>query len=75
MAICKHAFGEGAKRFAHCFYELGADAKTIVGPALVVKESCLVLEKEEQDSSARKKFVRTFCRTQQLVRRLSKELT
>lgn len=77
VAFCKEPFGEGAERFAFRFFELAADAKTIVGPPLVAKENRLVLEVESQDDTghekARHKFSRTFCSTQQLARSLATE--
>ena len=76
VAMAKRPFGEGAERFAFRFFEIAADQKTILGPALVAKESRLILEDEGSavgDERARKKFVRTFCSTQQLARRLAQE--
>lgn len=73
VAISKGPFGEGAERFAYRFFELAKDRRTILGPPLVAKESRLVLEDESGDQMARKKFVRTFCATQQLARRLAEE--
>ena len=72
VAFCKEAFGEGCERFAFRLYELGADARTIVGKSWVAKESRFVLEGNAQES-IRKKFVKTFCETQQLARRLASE--
>ena len=76
VALSKRPFGEGAERFAFRFFEVAADMQTIVGPALVAKESRLILEDDNTgsgDEAARKKFVRTFCSTQQLARRLAQE--
>jgi hypothetical protein len=77
VAFCKEPFGEGAERFAFRFFELAADAKTIVGLPLVAKESRLVYEQESEEDTgnekARHKFSRTFCSTQQLARRLATE--
>lgn len=75
IALAKAAFGEGAERFAFRFFELASDRKTIVGRPLVAKESRLVLVDGGGvgDEEARKQFVRTFCSTQQLARRLADE--
>lgn len=74
VAFSKGAFGEGAERFAYRFYELSDDGKSVVGKALVAKESRMILDAEKlADEQARKKFVRTFCSTQQLARRLAAE--
>ena len=70
VALNKKTFGEGAERFAFRFYEVGQDGKTVVGQPHVAKESRLVLEGGEE---VREKFVRTFCRTQQLARRIASE--
>ena len=40
---------------------------------MVAKESLFVLENEENDPSVRERFVRKFCSTQQLARRLAHE--
>lgn len=71
VAFEKGPFGEGAERFAFRFFELAANARTIVGKPLVAKESRLILEKGVNDEDQRKKFVQTFCSTQQLARRLA----
>ena len=73
VAMSKGPFGEGAERFAHRFYEVAADEKTIVGRALVAKESRMVLDtvNDETEIEARKQFVRTFIETQQIARRLA----
>jgi len=73
VALGKGPFGEGGERFAYRFYELKDDMKTIVGPALVAKESRLVLESGVGDEKARFDFVKKFCSTQQLARRLASE--
>jgi Mg-chelatase subunit ChlD len=74
VALSKRSFGEGAERNAFRFYEIGSDGKTIVGKPLVAKESRLILASEQgADERARRKFVRLFCSTQQLARRLAKE--
>jgi hypothetical protein len=74
VALSKGPFGEGAERFAYRFYEIGADGRTIVSKPLVAKESRLVLESHPQaEAESRNKFVKTFCSTQQLARRLSEE--
>jgi Mg-chelatase subunit ChlD len=72
VAIHQEAFGEGAERLAFRFYEVAADGRTIVGRHLVAKESRLVLE-EHADERSRKDFVRTFCETQQVARRLAEK--
>ncbi len=71
VAFAKNSFGEGAERFAHRFFELAADCRTIVGKAMVAKESRLILD--DSDEKARRQFTATFCKTQQLARRLAKE--
>ena len=58
---------------AYRFFELAYDGKSIVGKHMVAKESRLILDEDMADESARKRFVRTFCSTQQLARRLAKE--
>ena len=74
VAMSKGPFGEGAERFAYRFFELSKDRKTIVGRPMVAKESRLIIEEGfEFDERARKKFVRTFCSTQQLARRIAGE--
>jgi Mg-chelatase subunit ChlD len=70
VVLKKAAFGEGAERFAFRFFEVAADGETVVGRPLVAKESRLVLEEGDR---SREKFVRTFCRTQQLARRIADE--
>jgi hypothetical protein len=72
VAIHQEAFGEGAERLAFRFYEVAADGRTIVGRHMVAKESRLVLE-EHADERSRKDFVRTFCETQQVARRLAEK--
>lgn len=71
VAFAKGPFGEGAERFAFRFFELAADCKTILGKALVAKESRLILE--DDNERARKRFTANFCKTQQLACRLAKE--
>jgi hypothetical protein len=73
VAMSKGPFGEGAERFAYRFYEVAADRKTILGQPMVAKESRMVLETEDgmTESHARKKFVKTFIKTQQIARRLA----
>jgi hypothetical protein len=70
VAINKKVFGEGAERYAFRFFEVGEDGKTVVGKPLVAKESRLVLDGGEEH---RNRFVRTFCQTQQLARRIADE--
>jgi hypothetical protein len=70
VAVNKAAFGEGAERFAYRFFEVGADGECVLGQALVAKESRLVLEGGQR---GREKFVKTFCQTQQLARRIAEE--
>jgi hypothetical protein len=72
VAMHQEAFGEGAERLAFRFYEIAADGRTIVGRNMVAKESRLVLE-EHADERSRRKFVRTFCETQQVARRLAEK--
>lgn len=74
VAMAKGPFGEGVERFAFRFFELAEDGQTIVGKPLVAKESRLLLSEDiRADETERKKFVRTFCSTQQLARRLAGE--
>ena len=73
VAFGKGPFGEGAERFAHRFFEVAADMETIVGPPFVAKESRLLIQEDICDETARWKFVKTFCKTQQLARRLASE--
>ena len=68
VAFAKGPFGEGVERFAFRFFELASDAMTIVGKPWVAKENRLILEQDDSDEIARKKFVRTFCSTQQIAR-------
>jgi Alpha-kinase family. len=70
VAMNKKVFGEGAERYAFRFFEVGEDGKTVVGKPLVAKESRLVLDGGEEH---RDRFVRTFCQTQQLARRIADE--
>jgi hypothetical protein len=70
VALNKKAFGEGAERYAFRFFEVGEDGTTVIGKPLVAKESRLVLEGGERN---REMFVRTFCETQQLARRIANE--
>ena len=71
VAINKAAFGEGAERFAFRFFEIDRDGRTILGKPLVAKESRMVLA--DDSKAGRTKFVRTFCHTQQLARRIAEE--
>ncbi|GAX28499.1 hypothetical protein FisN_38Hh007 [Fistulifera solaris] len=73
VAFAKGPFGEGAERFAYRFFELAADCRTIVGKAMVAKESRLILDVDCSDEKARKEYTASFCKTQQLARRLAKE--
>ena len=70
VAFAKEAFGEGGERYAFRFFELRGDAKTIVGSPFVAKESRFILDGHE---GGRRKFVETFCKTQQLARRIAEE--
>jgi hypothetical protein len=69
VALHKKAFGEGAERYAFRFFEVGVDLQ-VLGKPLVAKESRLVLD---GGKAGRDKFVRTFCESQQLARRLASE--
>lgn len=74
VAFAKSPFGEGAERFAHRFYEVASDRKTIVGKPMVAKESRYVIANDEDgvgDERQRQRYVRMFCKTQQCARRLS----
>jgi hypothetical protein len=75
VAVCKKSFGEGCERFAFRFYEVASDRRTIVGKPMVAKESRHVLDIEEgnDESDARTRFVKKFCTSQQLARRLAEE--
>ena len=73
VAISKRAFDEGGERVAFRFYEVAADGTTIIGKPMVAKESLYVLENENTDRYAREAFVRKYCSTQQLARRLATE--
>ena len=73
VAMSKRAFDEGGERLAFRFYEVAADGTTIVGKPMVAKESLYVLENENMDRHVRDHFVRKYCSTQQLARRLAKE--
>jgi len=70
IAFSKAIFGEGAERFAYRFFELASDARTIVGRPLVAKESRHVIE---HGGEFRREFVKKFCETQQLARRIAEE--
>mmetsp|Transcript_4249 Transcript_4249/g.8134 ORF Transcript_4249/g.8134 Transcript_4249/m.8134 type:complete len:859 (-) Transcript_4249:146-2722(-) len=69
------AFGEGQERFAHQFFEIAADGKTVVGIPLVAKESKFVDDIEHQggdvDWIARDQFVERFCRIQNKSQRIA----
>lgn len=74
VAFAKGPFGEGTERFAHRFYGIAGDKRTVVGKPMVAKESKFVLDKALDgvgDELQRKKFVRLSCKTQQCARRLS----
>ncbi len=73
VALNQGPFGEGAERFAFRFYELDSDRTTIVGKPLVAKESRFILEDGMDDEASRMKFVKSFCKTQQLAGRIAKE--
>jgi hypothetical protein len=73
VAMSKGPFGEGGERFAYRFFELAKDGFTVVGSPLVAKESRLVLDGGAHDERARRKFVQTFCSTQQFARRIAEE--
>jgi hypothetical protein len=68
VAFKRLAFGEGQERFAHRFFEIGADGETVVGIPLVAKESKFVDDIEHQSGNvdwiARDQFVERFCRIQ-----------
>ena len=68
----KEIFGEGAERFADLFFELDKDKTKILGKPLVAKESRYEAEHLDNENS-RIKFANTFCKTQQLARRISEE--
>jgi Alpha-kinase family len=75
VAVCKKPFGEGGERFAHRFYEVASDGVSIVGKPLVAKESRFVVEDENKNDNgqARHRFVKEFCKGQQLALRLADE--
>ena len=64
VAFSKGPFGEGAERFAYRFFEVGRNGSTIVGPALVAKESMTNQEQttlipqplQTQNSAIRSRF-------------------
>lgn len=75
VAFKRLAFGEGQERFAHQFFEIGADGRTVVGIPLVAKESKFVDDIEHQggdvDWLARDEFVERFCRIQNKSQRIA----
>ena len=72
IALAKGPFGEGAERFAFRFFEVASDCRTILGPALVAKENRMLLDDDRiSDEQARQKYVKVFCKTQQLALRLA----
>ena len=73
VGMNREIFGEGGERFAYRFYEVAEDGATVVGKALVAKESRYVVENSLDDERSRRKFVETFCKTQQLARRIAEE--
>uniref|UniRef100_A0A7S3V8N3 Alpha-type protein kinase domain-containing protein n=1 Tax=Chaetoceros debilis TaxID=122233 RepID=A0A7S3V8N3_9STRA len=67
VALKQLAFGEGQERLAFQFFELGDDGSTVVGEALVAKESRFI--ESETDTLGRSnnwlsrdKFVKRFCK-------------
>ena len=72
VAMAEAAFGEGGERLAYRFYEVDSDRSTIVGKPLVAKESRFIVDGDDNES-ARRKFVQTFCKTQQLAGRIAEE--
>lgn len=70
VALCKEPFGERGERLAYRLFEVASDQRTIVGAPLVAKESRLILESHAAEDE-RKRFVRTFCSTQQIARRIA----
>lgn len=76
VAFAKHPFGEGAERLVYRFYEIASDRKTILGKAMVAKESRFVTASgfgDIGDKNEREIFAKTFFKTQQLARRLAIE--
>jgi Mg-chelatase subunit ChlD len=74
VAFAKGAFGEGAERFAYRFFEVASDRRTILGQPLVAKENRMLLDDDRiADEEARQKYVKVFCKTQQLALRLAKK--
>ena len=65
VAVSRKAFGEGTERFAYQFFEVAADGRTVVGEALVAKESKFVAETDSNYAEQSEKFVRRFCRINQ----------
>jgi hypothetical protein len=59
VAFAKGPFGEGVERFAYRCYEVAADGATILGKALVAKESRYIENEEISNESERRNFVRT----------------
>ena len=72
VAMHEHPFGEGSERFAYRFFEVGADRKSVTGIAMVAKESRFILDGKDTES-ARQRFVKIFCETQQLAGRIATE--
>lgn len=69
VAFAKGPFGEGAERFAFRLFELAADRRTIVGRAMVAKESRLIHDVEHSDVNGRREFTATFCNWRVVLRR------
>lgn len=70
MAFKKQIFGEGTEQFTHQFFEIEQDECSVVGDALVAKQSRFVedLLPNYQSEADRDKFVKKFCTKQHQAR-------
>ena len=69
----QHPFGEGKQRFGCCFYELGQDVRSIVGKALVAKESRYIQKNNLGNELAHREYAQRFCKMQQLAKCIANE--
>lgn len=67
VAVKKKALGQGSERYAFQFYEVSKDKRTIIGKPFMAKESCYT------QSGDADKFVRKFCTTQIVTKRIAEE--
>jgi len=70
VAFKKQIFGEGTEQFTHQFFEIEQDECSVVGDALVAKQSRFVedLLPNYQSEADRDKFVKKFCTKQHQAR-------